>query len=111
MGEDLLESSFTNFVTNGSKGLGAISPMSVNVSSAETQAPGLMDAPIPSPAPSEGGLNPETPVGRRIAKHHSSDNSAAGGDVILGGFATALVAVIYCYIRVTRKNQDAHVND
>ncbi|KAJ3682184.1 hypothetical protein LUZ60_014757 [Juncus effusus] len=34
------------------------------------------------------------------------DKSIAGAEVILGGFATALFAVIFIYIRVTRKNNE-----
>ncbi|KAG8365421.1 hypothetical protein BUALT_Bualt18G0103200 [Buddleja alternifolia] len=56
----------------------------------------------PNPGPS-GGLT-------QIWKHHSisGDNhkSIAGGDVILGGFATALIATIFCYIRITRRSKD-----
>lgn len=32
------------------------------------------------------------------------DRSIAGADVILAGFAAAVMAVIFCYIRVTRKS-------
>ncbi|WOL10170.1 hypothetical protein Cni_G18924 [Canna indica] len=32
------------------------------------------------------------------------DKSIAGAEVILGGFATAVLAIIFCYIRVTRKH-------
>ncbi|KAI8567485.1 hypothetical protein RHMOL_Rhmol02G0125800 [Rhododendron molle] len=47
------------------------------------------------------------PAGTRLlTRLHPSDKSAAGGDVILGGFATALVAAIFCYICVTRRNQE-----
>ncbi|KAG8385676.1 hypothetical protein BUALT_Bualt03G0069900 [Buddleja alternifolia] len=52
-------------------------------------------------APSEVGLNrngaPE------IRKNHCADKSVAGGDVIVGVFATALVVAIVCYIRITRR--------
>jgi hypothetical protein len=66
---------------------------------------GLPQPPAPSPAPSEGGVViPASPWIRRIARHHS-DKSEAGGDVILGGFLVAIVAVVLCYIRVTRRNQ------
>ncbi|KAK9681659.1 hypothetical protein RND81_10G018500 [Saponaria officinalis] len=36
----------------------------------------------------------------RVVSRHSGD---AGGDVILGGFAVAVVAAVVCYIRATRK--------
>ncbi|KAI6703929.1 hypothetical protein NL676_013065 [Syzygium grande] len=67
--------------------------------------------PALSPAPSEGGIRSsmmaEAPVmraTRRVQRHHSS--WAAGGDVILGGFVMALVVVVLCYIRVTRKSKE-----
>ncbi|XP_023532519.1 uncharacterized protein LOC111794654 [Cucurbita pepo subsp. pepo] len=39
---------------------------------------------------------------RRLGKHHLH-TSMAGGGVLLGGLATAVFAVVFCYIRVTRK--------
>nr|XP_033508450.1 uncharacterized protein LOC117273382 [Nicotiana tomentosiformis] len=39
-------------------------------------------------------------------EHHHSDKSVAGGGVIIGGLVTAIFAVVYCYIRVTRKRDD-----
>lgn len=68
---------------------------------------GLMQAPVQSPAPSSVGIIGGSPGIRRIARHHS-DKSVAGGDVILGGFLTALVAGVLCYIRVTRRNRQNH---
>ncbi|KAJ6738025.1 hypothetical protein OIU74_003062 [Salix koriyanagi] len=66
----------------------------------------LSQPPAPSPAPSEGGVViPASPGIRRIARHHSDKSEAAGGDVILGGFLVAIIAVVLCYIRVTRPNQ------
>ncbi|XAR53722.1 hypothetical protein NMG60_11022378 [Bertholletia excelsa] len=44
---------------------------------------------------------------RRLTRHHSPGSSVAGGDVILGGFATALVAAIFCYIWVTGRTRHA----
>ncbi|GMY09971.1 Basic helix-loop-helix DNA-binding superfamily protein [Fagus crenata] len=49
----------------------------------------------------------EAPVIRRMGKHHS-DKSLAGGGVIIGGLATAIFAVVFCYIRVTRKRDGVH---
>lgn len=43
----------------------------------------------------------EAPDIRRMGKHHSSD--MAGGGVIIGGLVTATFAVVFCYLRVTRK--------
>ncbi|KAG5246834.1 transcription factor DYSFUNCTIONAL TAPETUM [Salix suchowensis] len=66
----------------------------------------LSQPPAPSPAPSEGGVViPASPGIRRIARHRSDKSEAAGGDVILGGFLVAIIAVVLCYIRVTRPNQ------
>ena len=66
---------------------------------------GALDVQVPSPAPlSERG---DGPWNRRVTRHHSSDKSFTGGDLILGGFATALVAAIFSYIRITRRNQHA----
>ncbi|WVY99457.1 hypothetical protein V8G54_025527 [Vigna mungo] len=45
----------------------------------------------------------EAPDIRRLAKHHSTDKSVAGGGVILGGLVTVTFAAVFCYIRVTRK--------
>ncbi|CAJ2660380.1 unnamed protein product [Trifolium pratense] len=46
----------------------------------------------------------EGPDIRRMGKHHSSD--MAGGGVIIGGLVTATFAVVFCYLRVTRKKDD-----
>ncbi|KAI6703933.1 hypothetical protein NL676_013069 [Syzygium grande] len=66
--------------------------------------------PALSPAPFEGGIGlsvmAEAPVmraTRRVQRHHPSGET--GGDVILGGFVMALVVVVLCYIRVTRKSK------
>ncbi|KAF8672486.1 hypothetical protein HU200_049700 [Digitaria exilis] len=37
------------------------------------------------------------------------DRSEAGGEVIVAGFAAALIIVIFCYIRVTRETSDSSV--
>ncbi|RLN17666.1 hypothetical protein C2845_PM02G09960 [Panicum miliaceum] len=37
--------------------------------------------------------------------------SEAGGEVILAGFAAALIVVIVCYIRVTRENRSSGVGE
>ncbi|KAJ8622319.1 hypothetical protein MRB53_030848 [Persea americana] len=52
------------------------------------------------------------PTIRRFGKHqHSTDNSFAGGGVIVGGLATAIFATIFAYIRVTRrKSTDSNQN-
>ncbi|XWS18258.1 hypothetical protein CRYUN_Cryun32bG0028100 [Craigia yunnanensis] len=49
----------------------------------------------------------EGPVIRAIGKHYSSDKSAAGGDVILGGFVMVMAVAVVCYLRVTR-SQETH---
>lgn len=48
----------------------------------------------------------EAPANRRLGKHHS-DKSVAGGGVIIGGLVTAVFAAVFCYIRVTRRRNDA----
>lgn len=46
----------------------------------------------------------EGPDIRRMGKHHHSHSSdVAGGGVIIGGLVTATFAVVFCYLRVTRK--------
>ncbi|KAK4368342.1 hypothetical protein RND71_012134 [Anisodus tanguticus] len=56
-------------------------------------------APYPSLSPSEGrvdmGIGDQAPaISHIIRRHHSLDKSMAGGDLILGGFSTALLNVI-----------------
>jgi hypothetical protein len=58
----------------------------------------IAEAPLPAEgpavvAPSGGGRQ---------------DRSIAGAEVILAGFAAAVVAVIFLYIRVTRKSNHGH---
>ncbi|GFZ06275.1 hypothetical protein Acr_18g0004450 [Actinidia rufa] len=69
----------------------------------------LKDEIVPIPALSSGGDSSRignSPGTRRVMRHHHlSDKSVVGGDVILGGFATALVAAIFYYLRVTRSHQ------
>ncbi|KAM3285323.1 hypothetical protein P3S67_024122 [Capsicum chacoense] len=55
---------------------------------------------VPSSAPGRGD---HAPAVTHVRTHHSFNKSVVGGDVILGGFATALIASIFCYIRVTRR--------
>lgn len=47
--------------------------------------------------------NAMAPDYRRMGKHHSSSSEMAGGGVIIGGLVSATFAVVFCYIRVTRK--------
>ncbi|KAI3714120.1 hypothetical protein L1987_72710 [Smallanthus sonchifolius] len=64
-------------------------------------------APAESPLGSEQDGRDEQTV--HTEKHrHSSDESVAGGGVIIGGLVTITFAAIYCYIRVTRKRDDRH---
>ncbi|GAB4826798.1 hypothetical protein Ancab_033679 [Ancistrocladus abbreviatus] len=66
---------------------------------------GLSESPAPAPAPFGGWPDSDEPGMvqiQRVGKHHWG-RSMAGGDVILGGFATAMVASIFCYIRITRR--------
>ncbi|KAK1260687.1 hypothetical protein QJS04_geneDACA019049 [Acorus gramineus] len=57
---------------------------------------GLAESPT-SNAPTSGGAGGPTPAARR----HGS--SAAGGEIIVGGLATAILGVIVWYIRMTRR--------
>lgn len=50
---------------------------------------------------------PDEAVARKLAKHHSTDKSVAGGGVIIGGLVAAIFAAVYCYIRVTRKKSSS----
>ncbi|CAK9315380.1 unnamed protein product [Citrullus colocynthis] len=49
----------------------------------------------------------EGPTIRRLGKHHFH-TSIPGDGVLIGGLATAVFAVVFCYIRVTTKPK--HVN-
>ena len=52
---------------------------------------------------SEVGLT-GAPENSRNRKHHKAfDKSIAGGEIILVGLATAILAAVFCYIRVTRQ--------
>ncbi|CAN4097075.1 unnamed protein product [Withania somnifera] len=42
----------------------------------------------------------------KMGHHHAADKSVAGGGVIIGGLVTTIFAVVYCYIRVTRKKEN-----
>nr|CAB3499191.1 unnamed protein product [Digitaria exilis] len=61
---------------------------------------GIAEPPAASPAAAAAG-----PVGAtQPGGGGRPDRSVAGADVILVGFAAAVVVVIFLYIRVTRKN-------
>ncbi|GMH05368.1 hypothetical protein Nepgr_007208 [Nepenthes gracilis] len=67
-------------------------------------APAPAPAPVPAPAPARGWADSggaESEQIRRLGRHQG-DRSTAGGDVILGAFATAMFASVFCYIRITR---------
>ncbi|KGN46704.1 hypothetical protein Csa_020980 [Cucumis sativus] len=55
----------------------------------------------------QGPVVAEGPAIRRLGKHHFH-TSVAGGRVLIGSLATAVFAIVFCYIRVTRKPN--HVN-
>lgn len=57
-------------------------------------------ADTPTPLPAEG---PDGVARSGGGKH---DRSIAGAEVILAGFAAAVMAIIFLYIRVTRKSND-----
>lgn len=72
----------------------------------ETALAGMADAPSHGQAgghsdESEDGA--EAPEAPEVEEHHRSNASVAGGGVILGGLATAVLAAVFCYIRVTRR--------
>uniref|UniRef100_A0A7N0RJR4 Transmembrane protein n=1 Tax=Kalanchoe fedtschenkoi TaxID=63787 RepID=A0A7N0RJR4_KALFE len=59
----------------------------------------------------DDGLEAEAPASsRRLGKHKGgTDASVAGGGVILGGLATAILAAVVSYIRVTRRKTNVSV--
>lgn len=63
---------------------------------------GIAEPPTP-PGAAEGPAAQLEGGGRR------HDRSEAGAEVILAGFAAAVMVVIFCYIRVTRKNKGGRV--
>lgn len=66
----------------------------------------IADQPVSGVA--ESSQVAEAPDIRRLGKHRSTDKSMAGGGVILGGLVTTIFAVVFCYIRVTRRRDAAH---
>ncbi|KAL8478364.1 hypothetical protein ACS0TY_030323 [Phlomoides rotata] len=67
------------------------------------QSPDLKNSRADPPSEKEDNDEREVAAEAPKGKHHSSDKSMAGGGVILGGLLTATFAVVYGYIRVTRK--------
>ncbi|XP_042486638.1 uncharacterized protein LOC122066880 [Macadamia integrifolia] len=88
--------------------------MSLEQQPTELKKPSMVTSEIsepPAPASMEqgneqGSEQAEAPDIRRLGKHHSSNDSIAGGGVIIGGLATITFAAIFCYIRVTRRKND-----
>ncbi|GMJ03374.1 hypothetical protein like AT3G09280 [Hibiscus trionum] len=88
-------------------------PAEVNVHN-EDDEPGWVvpreaDEPAESPYESSqehGDGEAEAPEIRRLGKHRSPDESMAGGGVIVGGLAIAVLGVVLAYIRVTRTRDD-----
>ncbi|XP_051182306.1 uncharacterized protein [Lolium perenne] len=62
---------------------------------------GIAEAPSPAVAAEGPAVVAPSGGGRQ-------DRSIAGAEVILAGFAAAVVAVIFLYIRVTRKSNNGH---
>ncbi|KAI4342933.1 hypothetical protein MLD38_027496 [Melastoma candidum] len=102
----------------------AFSVLCICAAAAEMQS-AAVDGRSPSPSPSPSVLGVGLPPSletvdktgvfaqapafrgtRRVQRHHSS--GSAGGDVILGGFVSALVVAVLCYIRVTRRYGELH---
>lgn len=44
-----------------------------------------------------------SPLSSHHGEHRPSDRTFAGGKIIVAGLAAAIVAAIFCYIRITRK--------
>ncbi|XP_068667829.1 uncharacterized protein [Aristolochia californica] len=72
----------------------------------------IVDPPASSALPSEEkgtetGIA-EAPMFRTLRKHHqcSKDKSVVGGVVILGGLGTTMIAVVFWYIRITRRQTE-----
>ena len=57
-------------------------------------------SPVESPSSAPSGH------GQQSGNGGSGDKSMTGVEVILGGFATAVLAIIFCYIRVTRRKEE-----
>ncbi|GAB2298790.1 hypothetical protein Dimus_032868 [Dionaea muscipula] len=57
------------------------------------------------PGRSGHGISITVQIIRRMMRKQHRKGSAAGGDVILGGFAVAIAASVFCYIRVTRNRK------
>ncbi|CAN4078274.1 unnamed protein product [Withania somnifera] len=66
----------------------------------------LVSSPTPSEKGTDRGRGDQSPAVTHIRTHHSFNKSMVGGDLILGGFATALIASVSCYIRVTRRRNE-----
>ncbi|KAG9454321.1 hypothetical protein H6P81_007225 [Aristolochia fimbriata] len=59
----------------------------------------------------ERGNIAQGPIVRRFGKHHHSvDKSVVGGGVILGGLATMILAAVFWYIRITRRQTEKPVS-
>ncbi|KAF8722625.1 hypothetical protein HU200_022460 [Digitaria exilis] len=64
---------------------------------------------IAEPPASPGALAAGPAASAQPGGGSRPDRSQAGGEVILAGFAAALIIVIFCYIRVTRETSDSSV--
>ncbi|KAI0497836.1 hypothetical protein KFK09_021074 [Dendrobium nobile] len=69
----------------------------------QLREPFMANPPSSILAAMEPQLMAAAPVLSTHYKHRSFDKSMAGGEVIIGGLATAIFLVVFCYIRITRK--------
>ncbi|CAD6205522.1 unnamed protein product [Miscanthus lutarioriparius] len=67
---------------------------------------GIAETPTAAPGTAAGPAGASWPGGGG-----RPDRSVAGAEVILAGFAAAVMVIIFCYIRVTRKNSGSGSND
>lgn len=49
------------------------------------------------------------PAARRLGHHNDSSKSAAAGGIAIGGLGAAMIVVVVCYVRVTRREASDNV--
>ncbi|KAK3127319.1 hypothetical protein QOZ80_7AG0571390 [Eleusine coracana subsp. coracana] len=50
-----------------------------------------------------------SPLGSHHGSHSPFDRHFAGGKIIVGGLAAAIIVAVFCYIRITRTKKQAQV--
>ncbi|KAI3515351.1 hypothetical protein L1887_14227 [Cichorium endivia] len=73
-------------------------PLSAAVDSSSSLAPALAPSREVEEIDGSGGQEVHSEY-----HHHSDKSDVAGGGVIIGGLVTAFFCTLYCYIRVTRR--------